>query len=127
MEALIIPEGQSTPSISLDSDKGKIEILGNSLPEDVLGFYSPVIKWVEAYVQNPNPKTEIHIKLSYFNSSSSKSILDILSLFEELVDLNLSVEVIWHYLDLDEDMLSTGKEFESMLKMPFQFVPFYMT
>lgn len=127
MEALIIPEGQSTPNIILDHAKGRIEILGNSLPEDVLGFYSPVFKWVEAYVANPNPKTEIHIKLSYFNSSSSKSILDILTILEELVRLNLTVEVIWHYLDLDEDMLSTGREFESMLLIPFQFVPFYMS
>ena len=127
MEPLIIPEGQSTPNIVLDKTKGKIEFTGNSLPEDVVGFYAPVYKWIENYVGNPNPNTEIHIKLSYFNSSSSKAILDILTILEALVLQNHSVEVIWHYLDLDEDMLSTGQEFASMLNMPFQFVPFYLS
>lgn len=127
MESLIIPEGQSTPNIILDKAKGKIEIIGNSLPEDVLGFYSPVFSWIEKYIADPNPRTEVHIKLSYFNSSSAKAILDILTMLDEIAKKNQQIEIIWHYLDLDEDMLSTGKEFESMLNIPFQFVPFYLT
>lgn len=126
MEPLIIAEGQSTPKVHFDKKNNKFEITGNSLPEDVLGFYAPVFSWVEQYATQPNKKTEINIKLSYFNSSSSKAILDILGLFEEIrTTKNLEVDVLWHYLDLDEDMLSTGKEFESMLNIPFQFITFY--
>jgi hypothetical protein len=125
MESLIIPEGQSTPYVHFDTSKGKFEIIGTSLPEDVLGFYSPIFKWIEQYIHQPCPETEFHIKLSYFNSSSSKAILDILSMLEALTDMNVKINVIWHYLDLDEDMLHTGKEYEGMLKMPFQFMVFY--
>jgi len=46
MESLIIKEGQSTPKIVLDKTNDKFEIAGNSLPEDVLGFYSPIFKLV---------------------------------------------------------------------------------
>jgi hypothetical protein len=125
MESLIIPEGQSTPAINFDTQNGKFEINGNSLPEDVLEFYSPVFKWVEQYIRQPGPIAEIHIKLSYFNSSSSKAILDILTMFEALTDMKVNISVVWHYLDLDEDMLHTGKEFEGMLKLPFQFVTYF--
>lgn len=126
MVPLIIEEGQSTPYIALDNTTGRFEITGNSLPEDVLGFYAPVIAWLEEYVETPAPKTEVHIKLSYFNSSSSKAILDVLVLLEGIAKRNLTIEIIWHYLDLDDDMLSTGKEFESMVAIPFQFVPYFL-
>lgn len=125
MESLIIPEGQSTPTIKFDITNGKFEITGNSLPEDVLGFYSPIFQWVSQYIRQPLPNTSIHIKLSYFNSSSSKAILDILTMFEALADMKADVSVTWNYLDLDEDMLQTGKEFQDMLKIPFQFVTYY--
>jgi hypothetical protein len=125
MESLIILDGLSTPLINFDIARGKFDIIGNSLPEDVLGFYSPVFKWVEQYIRQPLPNTDIHIKLSYFNSSSSKAILDILTMFEALADLKANVTVTWDYLDLDEDMLQTGKEFEGMLKIPFEFVTYY--
>jgi hypothetical protein len=125
MESLIIPEGLSTPAVNFDIQKGKFEIFGTSLPEDVLGFYSPIFKWIEQYISQPCSDTELHIKLSYFNYSSSKAILDILTMLEALTDMNVKVSVVWHYLDLDEDMLHTGKEYEGMLKIPFQFLVYY--
>ena len=124
MEPLIIIEGQSTPKIVLDKANEKFEISGNSLPEDVLGFYSPIFNWFEEYIKQPNRKTELHIKLMYFNSSSSKAILDILNILEEAVVKGFGVEIFWYYLEIDEDMLSTGKEFEGMLKLPFHFISY---
>lgn len=125
MVPFFIEEGQSTPKISLDCNTGKFEITGNSLPEDVLGFYTPMFDWLEKYIENPLPRTDVHIKLSYFNSASSKIILDFIAAFEEVIQRGLSVEIFWHYLDLDDDMLSAGKEFESIVTVPFQFFPYY--
>jgi hypothetical protein len=124
MESLIIKEGQSTPKIVLDKTNDKFEIAGNSLPEDVLGFYSPIFNWFEEYIKQPNTKTELHIKLMYFNSSSSKAILDILNILEDVVLKGFAVDVFWYYLEMDEDMLATGKEFEGMLKLPFHFISY---
>jgi hypothetical protein len=124
MEPLIIYEGQSTPKIVLDNANEKFEIAGNSLPEDVLGFYSPVFNWFEEYIKQPNRQTELHIKLMYFNSSSSKAILDILNMLEEVAVKGFGIEIFWYYLEIDEDMLATGKEFEGMLKLPFHFISY---
>lgn len=124
MEPLHIKEGQSTPNVSLNNKTGKLEFTGNSLPEDAVGFYAPVFNWIEDYVKLPAPETEVNIRLSYFNSSSSKAILDMLTMLESIAISGQKIEVIWHYLDLDEDMLSTGKEFEAMLKIPFSFLTY---
>ncbi len=122
MESLIIPSGQNTPSIDFNAQTGKLEITGISIPEDVTGFYQTVFNWLMQYIQNPAPNTELHIHLNYFNSASAKAILDIMNYLEALLDRNANVMVFWHYLDIDEDMFSTGKEFQSLVKIPFQFV-----
>ena len=121
MTPLIIQESKATPRIYFDSDKNKFEITGNSLPEDVMEFYEPVYEWIRDYIHQPNPKTEVTIKLLYCNSSSAKVILDLLTLFEQIASKGFNVEVNWYYLEMDEDMLATGKEYESMLTIPFNF------
>ncbi|MCX7987322.1 MAG: DUF1987 domain-containing protein [Bacteroidales bacterium] len=122
MEPLVIPEGQNTPAIHFDPESGKLEIIGNSIPEDVAGFYQRVFEWLSQYIEKPAPNNELHIYLNYFNSASAKAILDILNYLEALVDRNVNIQVFWHYQDLDEDMFSTGKEFQSLVNLPFQFV-----
>jgi hypothetical protein len=123
MEPLIITEIESCPTIILDKENNKFEMSGNSLPEDVHTFYNPVFRWIEEYIKQPNPKTELSIKLVYFNSASVKAVLDILTLFEELIAKGFEMKVIWYFLEIDEDMLATGEELASVLKMPFEFVP----
>jgi hypothetical protein len=126
MNALIIrpDEEKTTPEIMLDKANDRFEISGNSLPEDVLAFYTPVIKWIEEYKKQPNPTTKLKVRLNYFNSASSKIILDLLTMFEELQQTGKNVVIEWHYLDMDEDMLATGQEFQSLIKIPFEFLPF---
>jgi len=124
MRRLIIKDVESCPTIILDKEKNQFEISGNSLPEDVHGFYFPVFEWITEYLKQPNTKTELVIKLMYFNSASTKAILDILTILEELVINGHEAKVIWNYFEIDEDMLSTGKELASVLKIPFEYVPF---
>jgi len=121
MTPLIIQQSQSTPRIYFDPDKNKFEISGNSLPENIMDFYEPVYKWIEDYIKQPKSKTEITIKLLYCNSSSAKVILDFLTLFEQAASNGYTVEILWYYLEMDEDMLAMGKEYESMLSIPFNF------
>jgi hypothetical protein len=125
MKSLIINEtDDSAPKIILDKDASKFQISGVSLPEDVIGFYTPVVKWIEKYITDPNPQTEFEVKLTYFNTSSSKAILDILTLFDKLTDTNDFVSVTWYYPEMDDDLLATGHEFKNMLKMPFTFISY---
>jgi hypothetical protein len=114
----------STPNIILDKDNNKFEISGNSLPEDVFDFYKPIYKWIEDYIKQPNPKTKLVLKPVYFNSSSCKALLDILMIFKNLALEGCELEVEWKYLEVDDDLLATGKEFQGLTKIPFKFVPY---
>ena len=57
MEKLDIQGESDRPDIHLDHEAGSLYIGGNSLPENVNEIYQPVLEWIDAYIQHPNPKT----------------------------------------------------------------------
>ena len=120
MSNLVIHESIKTPSITLGKS-GTLEIKGKSIPENSLEFYRPVFEWLDEYTQSPAPKTEMKISLEYFNTSSSKCLLDI---FRRLETINLSgnseVKVSWYYDADDEDMMEAGEDYQALVKVPFE-------
>ena len=120
MEALQIEQTDDCPRIILDQEGNSFEISGKSLPEDVVDFYQPVLDWLNDYRRNPNPVTELNFKLIYFNTASSKLILDILMILEEMMEEGYDVRVKWHSLKSDEDMQEAGREYEEMIDVPFE-------
>jgi hypothetical protein len=124
MEVLKIESTEDCPQIVLDKDSGILEISGRSLPEDVNTFYEPVISWIEDYVKDPLEVTIFNFKLNYFNTASSKIILDILTQFEEMIEEGHEVMVRWHYPDEDEDMMEAGEEYSEMVDVPFEMVSY---
>ena len=90
---LIIHASIDTPKIFFDPSTGLISIEGKSFPPDVSQFYGRALNWLDAYLKNPADKTTVNLKLDYFNTASSKIILDILYKFEELY--NNGKEVWW--------------------------------
>ncbi|MEA3317178.1 MAG: DUF1987 domain-containing protein [Bacteroidota bacterium] len=121
MEKLLIEGTLDTPNIILDKDLGKFEISGKSFPEETKRFYTPVVNWLEEYCKNPNEKTNFFFKLDYFNSSTSTVFLDIIYLLDKLYKKNNNITIHWHHLDIDDDMLEAGEEFEEMVSIPFEY------
>ena len=124
METLTIEQTDDSPFVELDQENGRFEISGKSLPEDVVDFYQPVLDWLGDYKSNPNPKTEFSVKLIYFNTASSKLILDILMILEEMVEEGRDVLIKWVSLKSDEDMQEAGREYEEMIDVPFEHVTY---
>jgi hypothetical protein len=119
MNSLFIEEMDDSPKVSFTHENGKLEISGKSLPEDVTAFYRPVLDWLNNYAQKPQPVTELTFKLSYFNTASSKLILDILTILEKMNDEGKKVLVNWYYHEYDEDMRDAGVEYSEMVDVPF--------
>jgi hypothetical protein len=120
METLRIEATDDSPQVLLDQEDNQFEISGKSLPEDVVDFYQPVMDWLKEYRKKPNAKTEFNLKMIYFNTASSKQIMDILMVFEEMVEEGHEVVVRWHSKKSDEDMQEAGQEYEEMLDIPFE-------
>jgi len=122
MEVINIKGTDDTPNVILDKDKGHFEISGRSLPEDVNMFYTPILDWIDGYAESPNDTTEFVFKLEYFNTASSKVILDILLKFEEIVENGNKVVIKWHYHEEEEDMLEAGEEYADIVDIAFDYV-----
>ncbi len=124
METLQIEGTEDSPEVMLDLHENIMEISGRSLPEDVNTFYEPVLSWIEEYAKEPLDNTIFNFKLTYFNTASSKVILDILTHFEEMIEDGHQVLVRWHSPDEDEDMQEAGEEYADMVDVPFEMVSY---
>jgi hypothetical protein len=124
MEPLKISKTEDTPEVILDVGNELFEITGRSLPEDVNTFYEPILSWIEEYARNPIPKTVFNFKLTYFNTASSKVILDMLTMFEEMIEEGHDVLVKWFYPEEDEDMQEAGMEYSEMVSTPFEIISY---
>ena len=122
MESLSIEGTNKTPSVNLDPETGVIEIKGRSIPENSIEFYRPIVEWLDQYAKNPNKKTIVNVQLEYFNTSSSKCILDIFKKLESLKKARNEVVINWYYEEDDEDMLESGEDYESIIRVPFKMI-----
>lgn len=124
MEKKIIEGTEDTPEVVLDKANNIFKFSGKSLPEDVKEFYSPILEWLDDYSINPNETTKVVFKMDYFNSASSKRIVDILTKFEEIRLKGSHVSVDWYYQDDDEDMQDAGEAFASIVDVPFNMISY---
>ncbi len=122
MELITIDGTPKTPSVSMNPQTGVIEIKGRSIPENSIEFYKPVVDWLEEYAKGPAPKTVVNVQLEYFNTSSSKCILDVFKKLEVLKKDQNDVVINWYYEEDDEDMLEAGEDYESIIKVPFKMI-----
>ncbi len=119
MEDIRIEGTPKTPSVVFDTKGGSLEIKGRSIPENSIEFYKPLIDWIESYSQAPQTKTILNIQLEYFNTSSSKCILD---LFKKLEAINNEITINWYYEEDDEDMLEAGEDYDAIINIPFKMI-----
>ena len=104
IDNLVIEGTNKTPKVILTAATGVLEIAGKSIPENSFGFYQPLMVWLDNYALQPLPKTEVNMLLEYFNTSSSKCILDFLRKLEVLHKSGKThVQILWHYEEEDED------------------------
>jgi len=120
MTPLIIEGTSKTPTIKFSPADGMFEISGKSVPENSVEYYQPVYEWLDQYSQQPNESTSIKVQLEYFNTSSSKCLLDIFRKLEALQKSGKSVvNVQWMYEEEDEDMMEAGDDYKTIVSLPF--------
>lgn len=119
MEGIYQKGNQKVPSISFDPNTGIFEIKGSSIPENSGAIYEPIIEFLKEYKENPKETTTLNLELSYFNTSSSKWILNILRLIKEIkTKKKTEVKINWFYEPEDDEMLEAAEDYESILRIP---------
>lgn len=121
MDQLNFAGTEDTPTVMIDITQQLFQISGRSLPEDVTAFYKPVIEWLDLFSESPSKNFTLEVKLEYFNTASSKIILDILMKLEEIhLAGSSAIQVNWHYDKRDDDMLEAGEEYQDLVEIPFE-------
>ena len=110
-----------TPMVNFDKENTLFIFAGVSRPENASEFYEPVIEWLKNYKNDPLEITKIDFQFDYFNTSSLKYFLIILSQFKEIEDSGKDIRISWYYDDEDESMLEAGRNLEELSELHFNF------
>lgn len=114
MEDLIIntsPDTPYFPELNFNAKTGVCLIQGESYMEDMYKFYKPVLSWLNNYIQEKNKPVTLNIRLTYFNTSSSRALLDILDILKIYQDNGGTIAVNWYYDRNDPDMVDEIEDF----------------
>jgi hypothetical protein len=108
----------------LDPDELICEISGKSYPPDVLKFYEPLFDWLDDFKYLSKENLTFGFKLDYYNTASSKILLEIFYKLEEISKDGTKILVKWYYPDDDEEMLEVGEEFQRLVNINFEHIAY---
>lgn len=120
MEKLYIEGSAKTPTIDFNPEAGVLELKGRSIPENSIEFFQPLNDWVDNYGKTPCDNTVVHVRLEYFNTSSSKCILDFFKKLEKVGSTEVIVN--WYFETDDEDMEEAGEDYDAIVGLPFKII-----
>jgi|WetSurMetagenome_2_1015567.scaffolds.fasta_scaffold760900_1 hypothetical protein len=124
MNSLHIMGSTKTPSIEFLMN-GELKLEGKSIPENCIEFYKPVIDWLTSIKTNPPEKINMSVKLEYINTSSSKTLLNIFRIIQEINESNKTpIEIKWYYDREDADLLEEGQNYQNITHLPLTFIPY---
>jgi len=124
MDRLTIEPTENSPAIDFDFAAGRFSITGESYPENVAAFFSPIMERLSGYLDD---KTDGGIvftfELIYFNSSTAKVLMEIFDALEDAAGRGLAVTIDWRHDSEDDTMKELGEEFaEDLGKAKFNLV-----
>ena len=118
MDNIFIPGTPKTPEVSFIVEARTLSLSGRSIPENSIEFYSALITWTDTLCSSEGG-VEVNINLEYFNTSSSKCLMDLLKRVESS---NVDAKVNWYYEEDDEDMLEAGEDYDAIIDLPFKLI-----
>jgi len=107
---LIIAKEKYTPGVLFNTATNIFNISGESYSEDAFVFYGILLNWIDEYLRINNRPITINFHFTYFNTSSSESIFQLLDRLDRFArKQKKAVEVNWYVQDSDPDMIEDGQ------------------
>lgn len=126
MKTLIVdavPDSPYYPEVNFNSETGICELIGESYMEEAYKFYTPLINWLKEYTLELNKAVTLNLKLTYFNTNSSRLLLDLLDILKKSQQAGNEVEVNWYYEEDDPDVKDEVEDFEIETGLQIKMVP----
>jgi len=117
MDNISIAKTGRTPEISFDFSTNVYLIKGEAYPEDVTSFFGHLMDSLAEHF-NTLSKSAIsfRIELIYFNSSSAKMLLRLLTLLDDAAGRGNRVDIVWAYEEGDDNIKELGEELAEDLR-----------
>ncbi len=111
------------PHVMFDAETGLCTLEGESYLEDTWDFYKRLVSWLRSYADT-GQKITFNFKLTYFNTSSSKGILEVLEFLKEYEDTGGVLDLKWYYPKDDEDILEEAEDFLEDTQLNMELIPY---
>ncbi len=130
MENLFIEATDVTPKVDFNLTTGVLEISGISRPEDVLVFFDIPLDWIHtltialsehSMMASEMPTLKLVFNMSYYNTSSSKYMIQILKSIMVVMDYGVDLKVEWHYEEGDDKMKEDGEDLADAVQIKFEY------
>lgn len=123
MEKIEIQKTVSTPHMIIDEQKNYLLLSGESFPENIMKFYTPLIAWLDNYLATDFPSFTFDCHLVYFNSSTSKLLMNVLTSMDNAAVRGKKVTVNWHSSRENDVIIECGEEFgEDFVNLEFNII-----
>ncbi|KON81664.1 biofilm regulation phosphoprotein SiaC [Azoarcus sp. PA01] len=118
-----IPATESTPLIRTDRTAGRLEMSGDSYPENSFELFQPVIDWIAGFLDDVLQPLTLELKLLYLNTSSVRAMMDIFDALQDAHERGQVVTVNWRYDRDNERVADLAAEFKEDYTFPFEIIP----
>lgn len=107
-----IPDSPYYPEINFDATSGVCELAGESYMEEAYKFYTPILNWLKEYTLTEGNPVTLNVKLTYFNTNSSRLLLDMFDILKKSKDEGREIVINWFYEEDDPDVQEEVEDFE---------------
>ncbi len=123
MKKIEIKKTLHQPHVVLDPSDGTMLFEGKSIVPNATEFFGNILDWIREYTSTVSqPKITVDFKLEYFNTASSKMILQLLLLLKEAERNGTEILFNWHYYEDDDDMMDIAEEAEMLSELKINYV-----
>lgn len=126
MEKISIAATARTPAVEFDPEARRFVLSGESYPEDPFKFFAEPLAKVQEFLQEKHDgPIDFEFRMTYFNSSSAKVLMDLFVNLEESAGNGNTVAITWLHEEDDDNMRELGEEFsEELSKATFHLKAF---
>lgn len=114
---------EESPAISVKEDGTVLSIQGRSTSTMAADSFRQLSLWLDEFgrLDGLRPLT-FEFQLEYYNTLTSRLLLDMLFKLEKLYEKGHKIRVHWYFDRFDADLREAGDAYAAMVSLPFEFI-----
>ncbi len=118
-----IPDSPYYPEVNFNAANGECILKGESYMEEAYRFYMPLLEWLKEYSLKEKKPVTLNIRLTYFNTNSSRLLLDMFDILKKSKDAGNDIRINWYYEEDDPDIQEEVEDFEIETGLDIKMIP----